>query len=77
MRRYVLKVVYPICAGIDVHKNFMTVAIITTRKNGIYETEVKTFSTMLNGIEAAMRWLLDHDCHVVVMESTGKYCAHS
>ena len=51
----------------------MTLAIIKTKKNGIYETEVKTFSTMMNGIETAMRWLLDHDCHVVVMESTGKY----
>ncbi|HVJ49530.1 IS110 family transposase [Desulfitobacterium sp.] len=57
----------------DVHKNFMTVAIITTRKDGIYETQVQSFSTMINGIEMAMRWLLDHDCHVVVMESTGKY----
>lgn len=65
--------IHPICAGIDVHKNFMTVAIITTKSEGIYETQVKSFSTMINGIEAAMRWLLEQNCHVVVMESTGKY----
>lgn len=73
MGRFSLKVIHPICAGIDVHKNFMTVAIITTKSEGIYETRVKSFSTMINGIEAAMRWLLEQDCHVVVMESTGKY----
>ncbi len=51
----------------------MTIAILTTKKNGIYETQAKTFSTMISGIEMAMSWLRDHGCHVVVMESTGKY----
>jgi transposase len=68
-----LKVIHPICAGIDVHKSFMTIAIITTKNNGVYQTEVKTFSTMIDGIEMAISWLNDHDCHVVVIESTGKY----
>ena len=27
-----LKVIHPICAGIDVHKDFMTIAILTTKK---------------------------------------------
>ena len=51
----------------------MTIAILTTRKNGVYETEVKTFNTMLSGIQSAMDWLSDHNCRVVVIESTGKY----
>ncbi|NBJ14065.1 MAG: IS110 family transposase [Dehalobacter sp. 4CP] len=51
----------------------MTVAIITTRNNGIYETAVKSFSTMMDDISKAIFWLHENDCHVVVMESTGKY----
>ncbi|WP_081468491.1 IS110 family transposase [Desulfosporosinus orientis] len=46
---------------------------ITTKNNGVYQTEVKTFSTMIDGIEMAISWLHQHDCHVVVIESTGKY----
>lgn len=51
----------------------MTIAIITTKINGIYETAVKSFSTMMDDIFKAISWLQENDCHVVVMESTGKY----
>jgi transposase len=51
----------------------MTIAIITTKENGVYETQVKTFSTMMDDIFKAISWLQDNGCHVVVMESTGKY----
>ena len=50
----------------------MTIAILKT-KNGVYETLPMTFSTMMDGILHAMRWLKENECHVVVLESTGKY----
>lgn len=68
-----MKVIHPICAGIDVHKNFMTIAILTTKSNALYETQTKTFSTMIDDIYKAASWLKDSGCPVVVIESTGKY----
>lgn len=46
---------------------------LKNKKNGIYETIPMTFSTMIDGICNAMRWLKEQECYVVVLESTGKY----
>ena len=40
-----LKIVYPICCGIDVHKKFVIATIGTTNKSGITEYQTKQFST--------------------------------
>lgn len=68
-----LKVVYPICCGIDVHKDFLVACI--TRSVGEYETESKLrrFSTFTHDIERLRDWLIEHSCYDVCMESTGKY----
>lgn len=68
-----MKVIHPICAGIDVHKNFMTIAILSTKSNALYETQTQTFPTMIDGILKAAAWLKSASCPVVVIESTGKY----
>jgi len=67
-----VKVVYPICCGVDVHKSFLVATIIITR--GITpEYQKKRFSTFNNAILAFKQWLLDNHCLDVCMESTGKY----
>lgn len=69
-----MKVVYPICCGIDVHKRFLIATIITTKKDlltPIYQK--KRFSTFNNQILALKKWLVKHNCFDVCMESTGKY----
>lgn len=67
-----MKVVYPICCGIDVHKTFLVATIITT--DGIQPHYLKKrFSTFNGQIRSFKQWLNDHDCHDVCMESTGKY----
>jgi len=67
-----LKVVYPICCGVDVHKTFFVVTLITTE--GIQPTYKKRrFSTFNNQILAFKAWLLENDCRDICMESTGKY----
>jgi len=68
-----LKVVHPICAGIDIHKKSFTVAIATTKKDGTYSTKVKTFSTMQKGITQGRLWIIENKCYTVALESTGKY----
>ena len=67
-----MKVVYPICCGVDVHKTFLIATIIKTE--GIRPKYArKRFSTFNNDILRFKQWLLDNDCRDVCMESTGKY----
>jgi len=67
-----MKIVYPICCGIDVHKTFLVATIITS--NGITpHYSKKRFSTFNNSILQFKQWLIDNNCFDVCMESTGKY----
>jgi len=66
-----MKVVYPICCGVDVHKKFIVATIIKT--DGITPRYTKNrFSTFSNDILRFKQWLLENNCHDVCMESTGK-----
>lgn len=67
-----MKVVYPICCGVDVHKKFLVATLITTQ--GIVPSyKKKRFSTFNNSILTFKQWLIDNNCFDVCMESTGKY----
>ena len=67
-----MKVVYPICCGVDVHKTFLVATIITSE--GIFpHYSKKRFSTFNNSIRKFKQWLVDNNCFDVCMESTGKY----
>ena len=67
-----VKIVYPICCGVDVHKTFLVATIITT--TGITPHYArKRFSTFNNSILQFKQWLLTNNCLDVCMESTGKY----
>jgi len=67
-----MKVVYPVCCGVDVHKSFLVATIIKTE--GITpKYSKKRFSTFNNSILQFKQWLLDNHCLDVCMESTGKY----
>ena len=71
-----LKIVYPICCGIDVHKTFVVATIATTDRENITTYQTKRFSTFTQDLRNLALWLSDHLCVDVCMESTGKYCAH-
>lgn len=67
-----MKVVYPICCGVDVHKTFLVATIITSE--GLTPNySKKRFSTFNNSILKFRQWLIDNNCYDVCMESTGKY----
>jgi transposase len=68
-----LKIVYPICCGIDVHKNFVVATIAATNRQNITEYQTKRFSTFTHDLKALAQWLADHQCKDVCMESIGKY----
>src|SRR5665647_761862 len=67
-----MKVVYPICCGVDVHKTFFVATIITTKVITPHYSK-KRFSTFNNSILQFKQWLIGNNCFDMCMESTGKY----
>ncbi len=68
-----LKIVYPICCGMDVHKSFLVACIASTNSQGVTSYISKRFSTFTGDLRRCASWLATHDCRDVCMESTGKY----
>jgi len=69
---YAMKVEYPICCGVDVHKTFLVATIITTQGFTPHYSK-RRFSTFNNSILQLKQWLIDNNCFDLCMESTGKY----
>lgn len=68
-----LKIIYPVCCGIDVHKSFVVACIAATNENGVTTYKRHRFSTFTGDLRRLANWLLENDCRDVCMESTGKY----
>jgi transposase len=67
-----MEVLYPRCAGLDVHKDTVVVAV-RIAAGGAPATEVRTFDTTTPGLLALSAWLAEHGCTHVAMEATGVY----
>jgi transposase len=57
----------------DVHKKSISACIIYPDENGEEKHEIKVFSTFTDELERLKDWLIEHECPVVAMESTGIY----
>ena len=68
-----VEIVYPICCGIDVHKNFLVACIATTDERSQSIHLIRRFSTYTGDLRKLADWLASHNCKDVCMESTGKY----
>ena len=69
-----MKVVFPTCCGVDVHKSFLVATIIKTPKDSLQPSyQKKRFSTFNSDLKRFADWLHENDCLDVCMESTGKY----
>ncbi len=69
-----LKIVYKICCGIDVHKNFVVACIaIPWTSKALPLMRAIVFPPYTRGLKDLLKWLLKHNCKDVCMESTGKY----
>ena len=68
-----MKVVYPICCGVDVHKSFLVATIISTSSGLEPSYSRKRFSTFNRDLRNFATWLKANNCIDVCMESTGKY----
>lgn len=68
-----LKIVYPICCGMDVHKSFLVACIASTNECGVTTYKSRRFSTFTKDLRLCADWLSANNCKDVCMESTGKY----
>ena len=65
-----MKVIYPICCGIDVHKTFLVGTIISTTDGVQPHYQKKRFSTYNSDLHRFADWLHSNNCLDVCMEST-------
>ena len=68
-----MEVLYPRCAGLDVHKDTVVAAVRLIEGDGSIRREVETFATTTPGLLALSDWLERHGCPSVAMEATGIY----
>ena len=69
-----MKVVFPTCCGVDVHKSFLVATIIKTPKDSLQPSyQKRRFTTFNSDLKRFAKWLHENDCLDVCMESTGKY----
>src|SRR3954447_878940 len=67
-----MEVLYPRCAGLDVHKATV-VAAVRLVAGGKVAREVRTFATTTASLLELAEWLAESGCTHVVMEATGVY----
>ena len=72
--RTAMRVVYPICCGIDVHRSQIVCTVATSRDGTLAADYLqRSFSTRYADLLECRDWLAECGCTDVCMESTGKY----
>lgn len=66
-------IVHPICCGLDVHKESISACVVYPDESGVDQYDIEVFGTFTDDLMRLRSWLLDHECPVVAMESTGIY----
>jgi transposase len=67
-----MQVLYPRCAGLDVHKDTVVACVRVIERRKV-KTEVRTFKTVTSQLLALSAWLSENGCTHVAMEATGVY----
>src|SRR5215211_3796783 len=65
-----MDVLYPRCAGLDVHRDSVVAAVRPVEPGGV-RSEVRRFDTTTPGLLALGDWLAECGCTHAVMEATG------
>lgn len=68
-----VRIIHPICCGLDVHKKKISACLITVDDFGVERHEIREFKTFTKDLFELRDWLLSNDCPIVAMESTGVY----
>jgi transposase len=68
-----MQVLYPQCAGLDVHKKTVVATILVTEASGSVQKKTRTFSTMTADLLALCDWLDASRVSHIALESSGVY----
>lgn len=68
-----MEVVFPRCAGLDVHRDTVAAAVRIQPAKGPAKVEVRTFTTTGGSLGLLADWLTQNKVTIVGMESTGVY----
>jgi transposase len=68
-----MSVLYPRCAGLDVHKKTVVACILLSAQQGQTTRHVRTFATTTIGLLTLADWLAHEQVTHAAMESTGIY----
>jgi transposase len=68
-----MQVVYVCCAGLDVHKETVSVCISRCEANGRKRQQVRVYGTFTKDLLALVDWLQENGVTHVAMEATGVY----
>ena len=68
-----MEILYPRCAGFDIHKKTVRVCVLIQQENGKVSKEFRTYSTTTADLLALLDWLLQLGCSHVALEGTGVY----
>ena len=60
--------IYDCCCGVDVHKKILVVCLMKKSKK-----EIREFQTYTRDLINLAEWLVENECQMVAMESTGSY----
>jgi transposase len=69
----IIRIVHPICCGLDVHKESVSACVLFPDDKGEEQCDIKVFGTFTDDLAHLRDWLTTHNCPVVAMESTGVY----
>jgi transposase len=68
-----MEILYPRCAGLDVHKKNVKACVSIIEANGDRHKDIRTYQTMTQNILEMRDWLKEQGCTHVAMEATGVY----
>jgi transposase len=68
-----MDVIYPRCAGLDMHKKTVRVCLLLRQENGKNAKEYRTYGTTTQELLELLEWLLSQECSHVALEGTGVY----
>lgn len=68
-----MDVIYPRCAGLDVHKKTVRVCVLLKQEEGRTSKEYRTYGTTTQELLELLSWLLSQGCSHVALEGTGVY----
>lgn len=68
-----MEILYPRCAGFDIHKKTVRVCALIQPENGKVSKEFRTYATTTADLLNLLDWLLQIGCSHVALEGTGVY----